>query len=267
MYQCIKFIISILVLGNITFNCLADSKVQREFNHQLKSDIKEANITVYLPEDYHQSQQQYSVLYTTAGNRRFELMKAILDWHTHVDWSPIPPLILVSVPTITDGKKQNKYDGASGKFNLATTQWLKTALLPFIKANYRAAGKQILEGFSSYGNLPIYVYQKQPQLFDAYISLSPALSLDKSGLIENFTTKKMKNNKQLYADKPLFLSLGSIGQDQKQYQKLTSTLMPLSNYTQITFADDSNNYYLQPPITRFTLTLEHYFKKITPLAD
>ncbi|MBM7074199.1 hypothetical protein JQC92_19570 [Shewanella sp. 202IG2-18] len=241
-----------------------------EHNHEFKfpkSNITET-VKVFLPEAYNESKSTYPVLYTTAGTRRLNMMAPMLDWLTHVDWSPIPQLIIVTVPTINEGIEMFKDDGASGKFDKATTQWLGETLIPFINDKYRTQPFRILEGFSSYGNFPLYVYQHQPELFQSYISLSPALVLNKNKLVASFKTTKNESN---YKHKSLYVSLGSFEENAPLFQNLKSHLQTRQQERSLTFIDNHDEFYLQPPVTSLTQALTALFSDRTPsqsqLAD
>ncbi len=223
------------------------------------------SVKVYLPEGYHTSKKDYLALYTTAGSRRFELMTSMLDWLSHVDWSPVPQMVLVSVPSVTNGKFKNKDDGASGKFDPSTTLWIKNKLIPYIDGHYRMQSFRVIEGFSSYGNYPLYVFQNHPELFQAFISLSPALPLDKSGLVESFDAHWGKQTKtEKYDYKSLYLSLGSMSESLASFNMLKGKLTPFSDRVSMRIADNSKEFYLQPPVTSLTEALVWIFSDRNP---
>ena len=220
-------------------------------------------VEVFLPQDYLSSDKTYPVLFTTAGQNRLKMMIPMLDWLTHVDWSPIPQLIVVTVPTINEGVEMFKDDGASGKFDSATVKWLGKTLIPFVNNKYRTQPFRILEGFSSYGNFPLYVFQQHTEMFHSYICISPALVLNQHSLIDDFKTLKLKTKKP----RSLFVSLGNFEQNKLLFQKLKANTKHLPERIDKTFKDHSQDFYLQPPITAMIDALIDIFSDRTPKID
>ena len=255
----------LLVLYFVCFETNATQQRKQIHNfHFSESDTTES-VEVYLPENYSKSDQSYPVLFTTAGAQRLNMMLPMLDWLTHVDWSPIPELIVVTVPTINQGVIMHKDDGASGKFDAATTQWIASTLIPFINKNYRTQRFRILEGFSSYGNFPLYVYLHKPELFHSYISISPALVLDKHGLVERFRQPRL--NSKMTESKSLYISLGSFEQNRPLFEKLKHYAQQRPSHANVDFKDNRNAFYLLPPVTTLPETLVSIFSDRVPNLD
>ena len=254
-----------LILAVFTNHNVANSTEVRMQSHSFHFPNSKTTETVevFLPQDYLSSDKTYPVLFTTAGQNRLKMMIPMLDWLTHVDWSPIPQLIVVTVPTINEGVEMFKDDGASGKFDSATVKWLGKTLIPFVNNKYRTQPFRILEGFSSYGNFPLYVFQQHTEMFHSYICISPALVLNQHSLIDDFKTLKLKTKKP----RSLFVSLGNFEQNKLLFQKLKANTKHLPERIDKTFKDHSQDFYLQPPITAMIDALIDIFSDRTPKID
>ena len=254
-----------LILAVFTNQSVANSTKIRKHSHtfHFPNSKTTETVEVLLPQDYQSSDKTYPVLFTTAGQNRLNMMIPMLDWLTHVDWSPIPQLIVVTVPTINEGVEMFKDDGASGKFDSATAKWLGKTLIPFVNNKYRTQPFRILESFSSYGNFPLYVFQQHNEMFHSYISISPALVLNQYSLIDDFKTLKLKTKKT----KSLFVSLGNFEQNKPLFRELKANTKHLPEQINKTFKDHSQDFYLQPPITAMIDALVEIFSDRTPKID
>ena len=254
----LALVASILLYSKFTYSDEVQ-KITHKFNFN-KSNSTEL-VDVYLPQGYSETQKTYPVLYTTAGKRRLDMTIPMLHWLTHVDWSPIPQMVVVTVPTINEGIEMMKDDGAAGKFDIKTTAWLAETLIPFIDKKYRTQPFRILEGFSSYGNYPLYVFQNKPQLFQSYISLNPALSADKNELIK---AQNMNSHRYSYKFKNLFVTLGNMPENKPLFETLKINTSKHNQYNNFVFEDNQNIFYLQPPVTSLTKALTDLFSDRMP---
>lgn len=209
-------------------------------NHDLK-------FKVYLPDGYNsESDERYPVFYTTAGGSRINVLQEQLAWLSHVGFGALPKVIIVTVPYIevkTD--MEPKYISASGVNSDLTIKVLNKEVMPYITKNFKTQPFNILEGFSSSGNFPLYVLANQPELFNAYISVSPALALDKSELLAKFD-KRIASD--AYQNKYLYISLGSFTSNAPLFENLENALKHNAHKGLNWHADDfrTDNYMTQP---------------------
>ena len=63
------------------------------------------------------------------------------------------------------------YTGGADNF----IRCLEEDIMPFIQKNYRASTTKILAGHSLAGTFALYTFLTRPEIFDAYIALSPCL--------------------------------------------------------------------------------------------
>jgi predicted alpha/beta superfamily hydrolase len=204
---------------------------------------------VYLPDGYQDdSDERYPVFYTTAGGSRINVLKEQLAWLSHVGFGALPKVIIVTVPYIevkTD--MEPKYISASGINSDLTIKALAHEVMPYINKHFKTHPFNILEGFSSSGNFPLYVLANKPELFNAYISVSPALVLDKSGLLTKFD-KRLASD--LYKNKSLYLSLGSFTSNAPLFEELEKSLNQYATNDLAWHTEDfrTDNYMTQPMI-------------------
>ena len=145
------------------------------------------DLYLHLPSDYDREKtKQYPALYILDGQWDFKLMDSVLGGLVYDKFAP--ETILVG---ITYSGENPDYDGlramdltpvalheVKGSGNAPNfLKFLKTELIPFIEANYRAdPAHRVLQG-SSYGGLfTLYTLFSDPRLFSAYVAASPAVT-------------------------------------------------------------------------------------------
>jgi len=143
------------------------------------------------------------------------------------------------------------------------TQVLAEDVLPYVDQTYRTQPFRIMEGFSSWGNLPLYVFKNAPELFDAYFVLSPALELDKSGLIESFNGFEADKR---YLHKYLYLSLGTFTGNRTEFDKLSNYLRVKNTGNNLVFhsQDLSHLNYLSGPLIGLDAAATALFSDLSP---
>lgn len=133
-------------------------------------------IIISLPQNYTESNADYPVLYLTDGLQNI--------WHTIgtvevlTRTGSIPPMIIVGIesinrdrdfsPTVDENWPRS---GGGPKFS----DFIEKELIPYIDTNYRTHPFRILEGHSLGGLFTASVLLNKPDLFDAYIIMSPSL--------------------------------------------------------------------------------------------
>ncbi|WOE74642.1 alpha/beta hydrolase [Alterisphingorhabdus coralli] len=144
----------------------------------VRSDILDENrpIIVSLPDGYEDSDANYPVLYMLDG--RQNMLHAIATMDTLSSLGFAPKMIFVGIvstnrsrdytPSVVEGDANS---GGAANF----LAFLETELIPSIEQEYRTSDHRILEGHSFGGLFGAYALMERPDLFDAYIILSPAL--------------------------------------------------------------------------------------------
>lgn len=170
----------------------------------IKSEVlnEDRNLMVYLPQTYDISGKSYPVMYLLDGGYHFHHVSGIVDYLS--TRGMMPEMIVVGVlnvdrtrdfsPTHVDKAPTS---GGAEKFK----SFLSDELMPYVNKNYRTQGYEILVGHSFGGTFATYALLSDPDIFDAYIAISPYLIYDNGDVIknaENDLKSKYKNNKHFY---------------------------------------------------------------------
>ena len=144
-------------------------------------------IEVYLPEEsVKQPADRYETLYVLDGDWNAKLVIQIVNFMHQLGM--MPPVIVVSVPNYIDTHGTNSRDrdltpsvvedrarsGGASEF----LGFLKDELIPFVAQHYPTNGVHLVHGHSLGGLFLMYVLENQPQVFDGYLVLDPAMWWD-----------------------------------------------------------------------------------------
>jgi len=169
------------------------------------SDIlgNERTFYVHLPNGYHQSNQNYPVLFITDGDRKILRIASVTHELSYFA-KRIPPMIVVGIAN--DGTRRENLSllPSSMQFLSFITKELK----PYLHKQYRTKDENLLLGSSAGGQFAIRALLETPEEFDAYIAISPSLYHNDHYLEKK--AKKLALNKQ-QLDKVLYFSLGNEG--------------------------------------------------------
>jgi predicted alpha/beta superfamily hydrolase len=125
------------------------------------------------------------VLYLLDGENHFHILSAYIEYLRH--WKVIPPMIVVGIVSVDrvkdltpinslisfDGKVNSNYKSSGG--NEQFFNFIQQELMPYIEANYKTGRFKILAGHSFGGLTAINCMLTHPDMFDAYIAISPSL--------------------------------------------------------------------------------------------
>jgi predicted alpha/beta superfamily hydrolase len=187
---------------------------------EFRSRVLEENrkIMIRLPEDYRRAQQKYPVLYLLDGEFFFEQAAAAVRFLSELGYiqnQPIPPMIIVGIvnvdrnrdytPTYAPNQPGGLQFPTSGKAD-RFTEFLKAELFPFIESRYRTQPYRILSGWSLGGLFTVSTYLEHPDLFSAYIAMSPSLWWDGDMYVKQTDSYLAKNR---ISGKTLVVTVGS----------------------------------------------------------
>ncbi len=155
-------------------------------------------------------------LYLLDGENHFHIVSAYIDYLRH--WQVIPPIIVVGIVSVDrikdltptnslinfDGKVDPKYKTSGG--NEQFLNFVQKELMPYMEANYRTSPFKILAGHSLGGITAINCMFTHPEMFDAYIAVSPSLWWDNKYVLR-LTAKKLPGLSTL--NKKFFYSNGN----------------------------------------------------------
>lgn len=146
---------------------------------------EDRKILIGLPEGYEQSTDPYAVLYLLDGDGHFHHTTGTISFLAGNN--KMPGLIVVGVtntdrnrdltpPVTIDTAFQARMPTAGGADNFI--RFMKDELIPYVDQHYRTAPYRILVGHSFGGLLAVHSFVNDPDLFNAYIAISPSLWYD-----------------------------------------------------------------------------------------
>ena len=192
----IPFLIFAFMLG---FNLIIkadDIKVVIGKEVNLKSKIlnEKRTMLIYLPDNYLISGKKYPVLYLLDGGFHFHHTSGIVQFLSAQDI--IPEMIVVAITNVDRNRDFSPThedriptSGGAGKF----LSFLTEELIPYIDQNYRTQDFDLLVGHSFGGTFATYALLEKPDVFEAYIAISPYLHYDNQYLIKQAETKIMSD--------------------------------------------------------------------------
>ncbi|RKE94675.1 alpha/beta hydrolase-fold protein [Ichthyenterobacterium magnum] len=179
------------------------------YKYTFKSKLLNENrpIIISLPKKYSTSNANYPVLYLTDGMQNI--------WHTIgtievlTRTGNIPPLIVVGIES-TNRKRDftftNSDNNPESGGGLTFLSFIESELIPHIETNYRVNSFRVLEGHSLGGLFTASVLMEKPNLFDAYIMMSPSFWWNKEEATEK-AKLFFKANPDI--EKKLFFGIGT----------------------------------------------------------
>jgi uncharacterized protein len=175
-------------------------------------------IWVRTPIGYESGKDPLPVLYLTDGNGHINEIGSTIDFL--VDNGRMPPLIVVGItntdrtrdltPTRADVKNEDgtvehyPTSGGGDRF----FDFIQTELMPEIERRYRTAPYKIFAGHSLGGLMAIHILTSRPDMFQAYIAVSPSLWWDNQRTLHQAQAFFAAHDE---LDKTLFFSLGGEG--------------------------------------------------------
>jgi uncharacterized protein len=195
---------------------------------------EDRSIWVRTPRVYDQGRAIYPVLYLMDGPAHINEIGSTIDFLVNND--RMPPLIVVGIANTDrtrdltpshsdqknpDGTVANPTSGGADRF----LDFIQTELIPEIEKRYRVAPYRVFAGHSFGGLVAIYTLITRPDLFQAYIAVSPSLQWDDQ--------RTLHQAQQFFAahaelNKTLFFSLGNEGNTVKAmgdgFEQLQKTL-------------------------------------------
>lgn len=185
------FFCSVLFLRGNAVGQTANQVVAGE-KHSLYSKIMddEKEYWVHLPATYASGESRYPVLYITDGGEHFYLATGVTEFMS--SQYLIPEMIVVAIfhkdrnhdltPTHNlkniDGFESDAAKVSGGGKNFL--QFIEKELVPEVERTYRTGPFRVLAGHSLGGLFVAYAYLNDHELFDAFISMDPALQWDNS---------------------------------------------------------------------------------------
>lgn len=194
---------------------------QKQFLIHSKAINEDRTIWVHTPPEYATSTDTYPVLYLLDGGSHFKYVSEMVDFLSDFETNFISKMIIFAIPNTERGRDFTprfdvKENGANNFLN-----FIKDELVPYIDKNYRTQPYRILEAHSLGGLFGIYANENAPDLFQASIFISPALTGDQNRekVMEDFVSY-LKKNKQL--SRKFFVTIAN--EDKQAINLLTKQL-------------------------------------------
>ncbi|MFC2156497.1 alpha/beta hydrolase [Acidobacteriota bacterium] len=176
-----------LLFQIIVLICLLNLMAFPQYNisigktYSIHSKVLDENRTllILLPTGYDQSDESYPVLYLLDAKSHFIHVSGIVNFLSWDYVKRIPKMIVVAIVNTQRGRDfspaewpgYDYYTGGGDNF----IRFLNEDLFPFINQTFRTQNYKILVGHSLAGTFTLYSFLTRPELFDGYISLSPAV--------------------------------------------------------------------------------------------
>lgn len=185
-------------------------------------------INVWLPPGYERSGQTYPVLYVLDGgqDQDFHHISGIAQLGTIVGTTR--DVIVVGIASVdrrnelalpTDNPEliaRYPTQGQSERFR----RFIWQELQPFIASQFRTNGEEALMGESLAGLFVVETFLKEPQMFDAYVAVSPSLWWD-GGVLARQSGAHLRDHSN--DPRTLILTLGDEGEEMQAPMDVLTT--------------------------------------------
>ena len=198
------------------FDSIPKTNQQQGLLHSISIN-EDRTIWIHTPPEYNTSSDRYPVLYLLDGGSHFKYVSEMVDYLSGFESNYISKMIVVAIPNTDRGRdftptfnlKENReasVDNGAEKF----LGFIKDELVPYIDKTYRTQPYRILEAHSLGGLFGIYANETSPDLFQASIIISPALTggENKEKVMKDFVSY-LKGNGDV--QKKFFITIGSEG--------------------------------------------------------
>jgi predicted alpha/beta superfamily hydrolase len=178
---------------------------------------RDYDIYVFFPDAYAKGTRKLPVVYALDGQWDFKLLASVYGGLFYDKF--VPEMMVVAVTYHGGNPDYNALramdytpkpvplqPGSGGAPKFLT--FLKTELIPFVEANYRAdPSRRVLLGSSLGGLFSLYAMFTEPKLFSGYVAASPAVTYG-----DGFVLKQEAEYAAKHKDLParLFISVGEI---------------------------------------------------------
>ncbi len=179
----------------------------------VKSEVlgEERVVLVRTPPGYERGAQRYPVLYLTDGAAHLDHTASTIEFLARN--GRMPELILVAISN-TDRTRDLtptnasmwRPDGSEAKLPTSGgadkfLKFIETELIPKIESGYRAQPYRVFAGHSFGGLFALHAFLTRPEVFNAYIGVSPTMQWDDhllSRKAEEFFKDRKELNRTLY---------------------------------------------------------------------
>ena len=179
---------------------------------------EDRTVLVRLPEGYERAEERYPVLYALDGEFFFFQVSSVVNYLSELGYirnQPIPQMVVVAIVNVdrnrdytpTYAPRQNQLEfptsGKAEKF----LKFMSSELFPLIESRYRTQPYRVLTGWSLGGLFTVYTYLEHPDLFSAYLAVSPSMWWDKDLFVKRTASMLQKGQ---VSDKRITVTLGAL---------------------------------------------------------
>ena len=186
-------------------------EIGKKYNFYSEVLDEEMEIWVRLPNNYSTIDGQFPAIYLLDGPAHFIYMSGLLD---KLEQRGVPKSIVVGIrsndrnrdftPEITDKFEAETFPSSGGADDFK--DMLEADLFPFMRESFRVNGFRTLIGHSLGGLFAFYALATEPQLFNAYLAISPSIWWNNQAVVDSLEIKLI-NNPDLHA--LLYMSIGN----------------------------------------------------------
>ncbi|MCI0336206.1 MAG: hypothetical protein L0226_01400 [Acidobacteria bacterium] len=225
--KCICLFVSILLLCLLNSAALAQYAPADNTSARLaiKSEVlgEERVVLVHTPAGYERGNQRYPVLYMTDGNAHIDHTGSTIEFLARS--GRMPQLIIVAIAntdrtrdlTPTRASIRNPggqtipfpTSGGADKF----LKFIESEVIPKIESSYRTQPYRIFAGHSFGGLFAIHAFLARPEVFNAYIAVSPSMGWD-DHLLSRRGEEFFKARTEL--NRTLFITLANEGGESRE---------------------------------------------------
>jgi predicted alpha/beta superfamily hydrolase len=194
---------------------------------ELPSKVLNETRTIFIHHpkaDSTNSNKMYPVLYVMDGESHFDMFSQYTDYLSRWDVNVIPQMIIVGIVNTKRTRDLTPTESIINYFGQPDTsrvswmkpsggndrflQFIREELKPYVERHYKTQPYSILAGHSFGGLASVYCLLTHPDMFQAYISVSPSFWWDQEYVLK-LADQKLKKDAAL--NKTLFLSDASEG--------------------------------------------------------
>lgn len=210
--QLFDIVRSLIIFFFISFYSFGQSDVDKISIGEkkiLRSKILQENRTILisLPDNYMSSDKLYPVLYLLDGSTHFKQAIGATDFLSKQGLSPEHIIVaIINIDRNRDFTPVSNIKMPTSGGGKVFHEFLENELVPLIEKSYKASKYKILMGHSLGGMFTAYSFLEFPNVFNAYICVSPYLQYE-----NNYIVKQAKSKvKSKYSnDTSFFMTIGN----------------------------------------------------------
>jgi len=242
---------------------------------RLPSKILGEDRKIYIyapPADTSMPGKRYPVLYVLDGDNHFSMIAEYCRYLSRKDVKVMPEMIIVGIPNTnrvrdltpshsifdfygkpdTSSNSRLKASGGGNDF----LQFIGSELIPYVDQHYKTQAFKIFAGHSFGGITTINCLLTQPDMFDAYIAISPSFWWDR-GYLLNLADKKLTSDRII--NKMIFYSDADEGSSEDGSTFHTDLLKFDTIINQRKITGLAHKYVHYPEETHMTEPIKAYY--------